>query len=82
MASEDGDTNSRGETIKKGDWDFDFGSYLNPGDVVTARVRGKEKYENINGIRPTKYSATTHASDATNIVSWEDWKVAEPSVPV
>lgn len=82
MASEDGGTNSRGETIKKGDWDFDFGSYLNPGDVVTARVRGKEKYENINGIRPTKYSATTHASDATNIVSWEDWKVAEPSVPV
>lgn len=82
MAPEDGGTNSRGETIKKGDWDFDFGSYLNPGDVVTARVRGKEKYENINGIRPTKYSATTHASDATNIVSWEDWKVAEPSVPV
>ncbi|MFK4965332.1 hypothetical protein [Lactococcus garvieae] len=82
MASEDGGTNSRGETIKKGDWDFDFGSYLNPGDVVTARVRGKEKYENINGVRPTKYSATTHASDATNIVSWEDWKVAEPSVPV
>ncbi|WP_339011644.1 hypothetical protein VNN36_07390 [Lactococcus garvieae] len=82
MASEDGGTNSRGEMIKKGDWDFDFGSYLNPGDVVTARVRGKEKYENINGIRPTKYSATTHASDATNIVSWEEWKVAEPSVPV
>ena len=82
MASEDGGTNSRGETIKKGDWDFDFGSYLNPGDVVTARVRGKEKYENINGVRPTKYSATTHASDATNIVSWEDWKVAEPSVPI
>ena len=82
MASEDGGTNSRSEMIKKGDWDFDFGSYLNPGDVVTARVRGKEKYENINGIRPTKYSATTHASDATNIVSWEDWKVAEPSVPV
>lgn len=82
MASEDGVTNSRGETIKKGDWDFDFGSYLNPGDVVTARVRGKEKYENINGVRPTKYSATTHASDATNIVSWEDWKVAEPSVPI
>ncbi len=81
MASEDGGTNSRGETIKKGDWDFDFGSYLNPGDVVTARVRGKEKYDNINGIKPTKYSATTYASDATNIVSWEDWKVAEPSVP-
>ncbi|WP_347981637.1 hypothetical protein, partial [Lactococcus petauri] len=32
--------------------------------------------------RPTKYSATTHASDATNIVSWEDWKVADPSVPI
>lgn len=81
MASEDGGTNSRGETIKKGDWEFDFGSYLNDGDVVSARVRGKEKYDNVNGIKPTKYSSISYASDATNIVPWEDWKIAEPSIP-
>lgn len=81
MADEDGGTNSRGETIKKGDWDFDFGSYLNEGDVVTARVRGKETYENINGVKPTKYSSISHASDATKIVGWEDWEIAAPSVP-
>lgn len=82
MATEDGGTNSRGETIKKGDWDFDFGSYLNKGDVVTARVRGKEKYDNLNGEKPIKYSTVAHASDATNIVAWEDWKVEDPSVPI
>lgn len=82
MATEDGGTNSRGETIKKGDWDFDFGSYLNKGDVVTARVRGKEKYDNLNGEKPIKYSTVAHASDATNIIAWEDWKVEDPSVPI
>ncbi len=82
MATADGGTNARGETIKKGDWDFDFGNYLNEGDVVTARVRGRESEENSSGVKPTKYSTIAYPTDATNIISWKDWKVEEPTMPI
>lgn len=81
MATKDGGTNSRGEEIKKGDWDFDFGSYLGSNDVVTARVKGTEEHSIASGEVPVKYSSTVLAEDSTNIVSWEDWKVGAPTVP-
>lgn len=80
MASEDGGTNSLGETIQKGDWEFDFGSYLNTGDKVTARVRGKEKYTNIDGNKIVKYSEYSNPIDLSNTVPWEEWEVNSPVV--
>ncbi|MBO0451839.1 hypothetical protein [Candidatus Enterococcus murrayae] len=65
---------------EKGDWEFDFGTYLKDSDVVSARVKGTEKYTNNNGKVNTKYSDFVYAINETDIVPWKDWKVEAPAI--
>ncbi|EPH87820.1 hypothetical protein D922_04112, partial [Enterococcus faecalis 06-MB-DW-09] len=63
-----------------GNWEYDFGSFLREGDIVTARVKGVHQYVLRNGKRYTKYSGITYHSTGTDIVDYEDWVVSNPIV--
>lgn len=65
---------------EEGNWEYDFGSFLRDGDVVTARVKGVHQYVLRNGKRHTKYSGITYHSTGTDIVDYEDWEVSNPII--